>query len=283
MSKHGVKVFFRMILMVSLVISSLSSISASAASIDTDIISLTKSYLGTPYAKPAASSEEGFDSSGFLYYTYKNIGYEIPRSLLSQFNMQGRTILNKDELQLGDALFFSKHQKPEFAGIYIGNQQLIMASAMEGEVVVRDFSSYYQDVFIGAKRILNERDIIKAGLVLSAQKYLGVPYLFGAKMGQTRTFDCSSLMKTIFQENGITLPRVSRDQAKIGKYVSKKELISGDLVFFTTRESGSRIGHVGLYVGDGMMIHTYGANGVEYKSINKDWWKEHYVTARRIF
>ena len=90
--------------------------------------------------------------------------------------------------------------------------------------------------------------------------------------------DCSSFTKTVFAEYGITLPRVSRDQAKEGTFVSKSNLQAGDLVFFTTVDSGKNIGHVGIYVGDGMMIHTYGAGGVKFTSINKEWWADHYVT-----
>jgi cell wall-associated NlpC family hydrolase len=256
---------------------------AAASSPDKDKGSLIKSFIGLPYAKPAASPESGFDSAGFLQYVYSSIGYSVPRTLQLQYTMNAPTIDRISELVIGDALYFSDGDRPQYAAIYIGNQQMVMSSLKEGEVMTRTLTGKYIDVFLGAKRIISERDIIKENLVISAQQYLGVPYKFGAKMGQTKTFDCSSFTKTIFEQNGIIIPRVSRQQAKEGVYVSKKDLQTGDLVFFTTRDSGEKIGHVGLYVGDDMMIHTYGDTGLVYASIEKNWWKTHYVTARRIF
>jgi cell wall-associated NlpC family hydrolase len=67
-----------------------------------------------------------------------------------------------------------------------------------------------------------------------------------------------------------------------GTYVSRANLQVGDLVFFTTKDSNGKIGHVGIYVGDGNMIHTYGDGGVKYSTIEKGWWNDHYVTARRL-
>ncbi|NQX69609.1 C40 family peptidase [Paenibacillus alba] len=158
---------------------------------------------------------------------------------------------------------------------------MVMASQSKDEVVTRNVSDYKKN-FIGGRSILSAKDRLKAELILSSQKYLGTPYLFGAKYGQTKTMDCSSFTKTVFAEYGITLPRVSRDQAKEGTFVSKSNLQAGDLVFFTTVDSGKNIGHVGIYVGNGNMIHTYGEGGVKFTSINKEWWADHYVTARRV-
>lgn len=134
---------------------------------------------------------------------------------------------------------------------------------------------------------LSEADKKRIKTILYGEQYLGTPYEFGADYGQTKTFDCSSFTKTVFAKIGINLPRVSRDQAKQGTYVSKSNLKVGDLLFFTTpareNKSGySKIGHVGIYAGDGMMIHTYGEGGVKYSTIEDGWWDDHYVTARRI-
>lgn len=123
---------------------------------------------------------------------------------------------------------------------------------------------------------------VQKTILTEAEKHLGTPYRFGARYGQTRTFDCSSFVKTVFSKVGIDLPRVSRQQAKEGTYVSKRNLKIGDLLFFTTPSSKGRIGHVGIYVGNGYMIHTYGEGGVKYTSIHKQWWSKRYVTARRV-
>lgn len=123
----------------------------------------------------------------------------------------------------------------------------------------------------------------KADKIISlGNKYLGVKYRFGSPSGRTSSFDCSSFTQYIFGKYGVRLPRISSDQAKRGYRVSKANLRKGDLVFFTTARTGRRIGHVGVYAGNGRMLHTYGAPGVMYSSINSSYWKSHYVTARRV-
>jgi cell wall-associated NlpC family hydrolase len=115
-----------------------------------------------------------------------------------------------------------------------------------------------------------------------ADNYLGTPYKFGASTSTTKYFDCSSFTKHVFAKFGYNLPRTAREQAKVGKYVSKSNLKKGDLVFFKVPRRGSGIGHVAIYAGNGKMIHTYGAGGVKFSSIHSSYWKQNYVTARRL-
>lgn len=117
--------------------------------------------------------------------------------------------------------------------------------------------------------------IIKFG-----ETYMGTPYKFGAKAGQTSNFDCSSFVQYVYKQHGITLKRASRDQAKQGKYVAKKDLQKGDLIFFTS-PGRSGIGHVAIYAGDNKILHTYGKPGVTYSKLEGNWAKR-YVTARRV-
>lgn len=119
-------------------------------------------------------------------------------------------------------------------------------------------------------------------IISTGNRYLGVPYKFGAKAGSTSSFDCSSFTQYVYKKFGISLKRTSRSQATQGKYVSRSNLRKGDLVFFSTRTSGGKIAHVGIYAGNGKILHTYGAGGVKYSSINSGWWSSHYITARRV-
>lgn len=119
-------------------------------------------------------------------------------------------------------------------------------------------------------------------IIKTGNRYLGTPYDFGAKFGQTRTFDCSSYVKTVYAKHGITLPRTSRDQALKGKHVSMSNLKKGDLVFFKSAGSSSkRITHVAIYAGNNKLLHTYGKGGVKYTEFSK-YWKNRYVKARRV-
>ena len=117
-------------------------------------------------------------------------------------------------------------------------------------------------------------------LLDTAAKYLGVPYVWG---GTTPSgFDCSGFVQYVCRENGISIARVADDQLhSSGTYVTKNELQPGDLVFFG---SGDYATHVGMYVGDGMMIHapSTGKN-IMYTSIESDYYTSRYIGAKRVY
>jgi cell wall-associated NlpC family hydrolase len=105
-----------------------------------------------------------------------------------------------------------------------------------------------------------------------AQKMLGKPYRWGAE--GPNSFDCSGLTSWAFEQAGITLPRSSSQQARVGSQVSAAELRPGDLVFFNRPVS-----HVGIYVGDGKMINApQTGDVVKYSSITS----RKLTTARRL-
>lgn len=93
--------------------------------------------------------------------------------------------------------------------------------------------------------------------VTQARRYLGVPYLWG---GTTPSgFDCSGLVQYAYASIGISIPRTSRTQYRIGGYIppNRLDLLQpGDLVFFGHDGDPSKIHHVGMYIGDGQMIHA---------------------------
>ncbi|NEW08023.1 C40 family peptidase [Paenibacillus sp. SYP-B3998] len=114
------------------------------------------------------------------------------------------------------------------------------------------------------------------------KQYLGRPYQFGAQAGQTRTFDCSSFTQYVFKKIGVRLPRTSQQQSHVGSYVSRSSLRAGDLVFFSIPGKPGIVHHVGIYIGNGNMINTYGAGGVRITNINSGSWSSRYMTARRV-
>ncbi len=120
-------------------------------------------------------------------------------------------------------------------------------------------------------------------IVENAKKYLGVPYVWG---GTTPTgFDCSGLTQYVYNESGITIPRVAADQYKSnsGQFVDKSQLQPGDLVFFTgSNGNKSDPGHVGIYVGNNQMIHAPSSGKtVRYQDISTSYYVNSYVGAKR--
>ena len=106
----------------------------------------------------------------------------------------------------------------------------------------------------------------------TARAQVGKAYQYGGN--GPSSFDCSGLTSYAYRSAGIELPRRSADQANVGVPVASKDLRPGDLVFYY-----SPISHVGIYVGDGVIVHAATeSTGVEYHSILM----EGYNTARRI-
>lgn len=116
-------------------------------------------------------------------------------------------------------------------------------------------------------------------IVSDARKHLGTPYVWGGSA--PGGFDCSGFTQYIYKQSGISLPRTTTDQYKLGTYVEKSKLQPGDLVFLAnTYRNG--ISHVGIYIGDGNMIHASSSKGITISSLSSNYNKQHYYGARRI-
>lgn len=132
------------------------------------------------------------------------------------------------------------------------------------------------------------RNVDVEQLIATAKKYQGVPYEFGAdSYSSSGTFDCSSFVRYVYGKQGVELPRLSREQAERGSYVSRKNLRKGDLLYFYVPgrfKTNKTVGHVGIYIGDNKMIHSspQPEDGVQISDINKDYWKETYLKSKRV-
>ena len=120
---------------------------------------------------------------------------------------------------------------------------------------------------------------VAGSLIDTAADYLGVPYVWGGT--SPSGFDCSGLMQYVCNLNGISIPRVADDQLHgPGTYVSRNQLEPGDLVFFG---SGDYASHVGMYVGDGMMIHApHTGDVVKYTSIDSSYYQSRFIGGKRV-
>ncbi|KGE20885.1 C40 family peptidase [Paenibacillus wynnii] len=119
----------------------------------------------------------------------------------------------------------------------------------------------------------------EAGLESEVNQVLGTPYLWG---GTTSAgFDCSGFILYLLKKFNVdNLPRTSQSQAKVGTPVTKENLRSGDLVFFNTLGTG--ISHAGIYLGDNQFAHSSSSKGVRISKLSDTYYKDRYVTARRV-
>jgi murein DD-endopeptidase len=113
-----------------------------------------------------------------------------------------------------------------------------------------------------------------------ARKHLGPYYRYG--YAGPKYFDCSGFVQYLYKNVAqISLPRTAAEQAKAGTQVSLKDARKGDLLFFSS--DGVRIIHVGIYLGDGKMIHASSSkNGIRISDIYTPYYTRTFKTARRV-
>src|SRR5690606_28125122 len=124
-------------------------------------------------------------------------------------------------------------------------------------------------------------------ILIAVKKYIGAKYKFGATLAEAPyLFDCSSYTQFVFRNHGVHLPRVSRDQASKGVSVSTSSLEAGDLMFFTMTDTytDGRVAHVGIYMGDGNMIHASTSKGVTITTnvLQNPYWSKNYLFSKRV-
>ena len=112
---------------------------------------------------------------------------------------------------------------------------------------------------------------------------LGCPYLWGAS-GPNK-FDCSGLVYWAHYQCGVKFERTdSKTLARMGKSVKKKDLSAGDIIIFSNNDKPSGIHHVGIYLGDGKMVHApQTGKPVQIKTIKSGYYAKQYYCARRLY
>lgn len=119
----------------------------------------------------------------------------------------------------------------------------------------------------------------RSRLMSAIMSYMGTPYEIG---GDTHAgMDCSGFSMVIFKSvYDIALPHSALEQSSLGERVSENNLRPGDLVFFRT--VGTRISHVGIYVGNNLFANASVSHGVTISSLESRYYKRRYAGARRI-
>jgi len=124
-------------------------------------------------------------------------------------------------------------------------------------------------------------------LVLTmARAYRHAPYARGASLASSSATDCSGFVQFIYHGFKIDLPRSSVEQAQVGKVVTRQmdfsKLLPGDLLFF--RRGGRWVGHAGIYLGEGKMIHASNhRSGVTVTDLRQPYYENTFVVAKRVF
>lgn len=179
-------------------------------------------------------------------------------------------------------------KKLNYVGYNVGNADGIFGNmTYQGVITFQKANGLAVDGLVGAMTVrkLNtiylerQRSQASSNILSTAKQYLGVKYQWGGSNPQTG-FDCSGFTSYVFSQNGINLPRISRDQYKVGTWVAFERIQPGDLVFFSFAKNGV-VDHVGIYLGDGQFINASSSLGVTIYQIGP-YWKSVYIGARRV-
>ena len=187
------------------------------------------------------------------------------------------TLVNNtlDTVIRGLGLTADQMQRYELLLETYGNKAGLFGDDIYSEVNPGD----YQDYDIPPEALTDQRF---ANMIREAEKYLGYPYVWGGSSPST-SFDCSGFVSYVLNHcgNGWSMGRQTANGLR-GKCtaVSPSEARPGDLIFFQGTYATSGASHVGIYVGNGMMIHC--GNPIQYASVNATYWQNHFMCYGRI-
>lgn len=145
--------------------------------------------------------------------------------------------------------------------------------------VDRYYNTEYEDYEIPPEALEDEQF---AAMISEAEKYLGYPYVWGGSSPST-SFDCSGFVSWVLNNCGVgwNVGRLGADSLRhICTAVSSANARPGDLIFFQGTYDTTGASHVGIYVGNGMMIHC--GDPIQYASINTSYWQEHFLSFGRL-
>lgn len=150
------------------------------------------------------------------------------------------------------------------------------AESLSADGIVGPITANALNTAYSLKLHTNKADAI----IATAEKYIGVPYQWGGE-SPTTGFDCSGFVQYVFAQNGITLPRISSEQYKVGTPVALNQIEPGDLIFFSIAKNGT-VDHVGIYIGNNQFINASSSKGVTIYSIGP-YWTSIEIGAKRVF
>jgi cell wall-associated NlpC family hydrolase len=179
-----------------------------------------------------------------------------------------------------DATYFlasDKLFKVRFGNFTTKEKARQRAQSLKGAKVIEEFYIVQPEDYSVARQKKYGTNYLREALVKTAQDFIGVPYLWGGTSSDDG-FDCSGLTMTVYQLNGLNLPRNSARQFEIGSPVdSISDLRRGDLVFFSVKGMRS-VSHVGIYIGRGQFIHASSqGKKIRIDSLSTAYFTKHYI------
>ena len=213
----------------------------------------------TRYKTVSHTNKDGTTSSRRVAYTYKILFVTVRNRSLGTVV---RELLTEDEYKRYLVIFQQKGNRPDIFG------DNIYANPSEGPKYEIPGEALSDPSF--------------KALITEAEKYLGYPYVWGGSSPST-SFDCSGFVCWVYTASGVhNLPRTTAtgiyNQCTV---ISKSEAKPGDLVFFIkTYDCDGPVSHIGIYVGNGMMIHA--GSPIKYASIETSYWQKHFYAFGRL-
>ncbi|MEO4054646.1 NlpC/P60 family protein [Solibacillus sp. CAU 1738] len=247
-------------------------------------------YSNTEY-KPTAPYK--FSCASFLMYIFEKNGVDLG-TYNENYMMEQGTAVSRNNLQKGDLVFFKSKKTgtdPDHVGIYIGNNKLLHMADPKQNIVISDMKSkpYYTENYYGARRVLPS--LLSANPATKGDKIVenALKYKNKAKIGSVNNpsqmrFTAGGYVDYVYKASGVKLNAANTNLSslmKLGTTVSKANLKKGDLVFFNSKIGSKTPSLVGIYAGDHRVIIPNNS-GVMTRVLLVDYYKDHYITAKRV-
>lgn len=258
------------------------------------IIALGKSLIGkatysnTEY-KPTPPYK--FSCASFLMFIFEKNGADLATYNEDSMVQQG-TYVPRSDLQKGDLVFFRSKTTgtdPDHVALYIGDNKVIHMADSKQNIVISDLNSkpYYTENYVTARRVLPS--LLSANPATVGDKIVAQAYSLKDKvtMGSVNNeaslrFTSGGFIKYVYDKQGINLNTTKLSELmNKGTTVSKANLKKGDLVFFNGSTGSKTPSLVAIYAGDHRLI-VPSSSGVTTRVMMVDYYKQHYLTAKRV-
>ena len=239
--------------------------------VETETRYRTETKTGERPATDPYTGEYLYDEDGWLIWEEYEYEEEVPYTYyictveLENFNLSHLPIyiMGQEQLEMYAAYISTYGNRPD----------LFPESEYPGVSMREEYTDY--DIPPEALE-----DEVFAAMITEAEKYLGYPYVWGGSSPST-SFDCSGFVSWVINHSGWNVGRLgAQGLLNICTRVSSSNARPGDLIFFQGTYDTTGASHVGIYVGNGMMIHC--GDPISYANINTSYWQSHFLAFGRL-